>query len=46
MLNKFFLSVFPLVSFCKLSNGLYGKMCIVYCVQCNVGRVCLFDFPD
>ena len=46
MLNQFFLSVFPLVTFCKLTTGLHGKMCYVYCLQCNVGTVCLFDFPD
>ena len=33
--------VFPLVSFCRLSTGLYGKICNVLCVQCNVGTVCL-----
>ena len=26
--------------------GLHGKMCNVYCVQCNVGKVCLFDYPE
>ena len=46
MLNQFFLSVFPLATFCKLTTGLHGKMCNVYCVQCNVGTVCLFDYPD
>ena len=43
---NFFMCVFPLVSFFKLSTCLHVKMCYVYCVQCNVGKVCLFDYPD
>ena len=35
-----------LVAFCILSSGLYSTLCIGYCVQCNVGRVFLYDYPN
>ena len=46
MLNHFVFVTFPSGCFCTLSTGLNGTMCNVYCVQCNVGTVCLSDFPN
>ena len=40
---NFILCFLPLVAFSRLSSGLYEILCNLYCVQCNVGAVCLFD---
>ena len=43
-LNHFILVSFLSCCFCRLSTGLYGTICNKYCVQCNVGTVCLFGY--
>ena len=44
MLINFVLVSFLSCCFCRLSTSLYGTMCNFYCVQCNVGTVCLFGY--
>ena len=46
ILNQCFLVSSPSFNFCRLSTGLYGTLCNVYCVQCNIGKVFFFDYPD